>query len=110
MKRSVSTSTTSTDESFLFTRIANASRECSSTTFSSRYLRRSRVRSSTESQLHTWLRWVGLRRMQDPSFSHNRLCFGCLDETLSPSRRQMRSTRLGFTIQPSARNNAVTGR
>ena len=35
--------------------------------------------------------------MQDPSLSHGRPLFGCFAGTFSPSRRQMRSTRLWFT-------------
>ena len=36
--------------------------------------------------------------------------FGCRRGTFSPSRRQMRSTRLAFTRQPCARSSAVIRR
>ena len=42
--------------------------------------------------------------MYDPSFSHRRPRVGCFNGTFSPSRRQMRPTRLWFTCQPSAYN------
>jgi hypothetical protein len=35
---------------------------------------------------------------------------GCFVGTFSPSRRQIRSTRLNFTIQPAFRNSAVMQR
>ena len=41
-------------------------------------------------------------RTQEPSFSQSRPFFGCFPGTLSPSSRQMRSTRLTFTAQPAA--------
>ncbi len=53
---------------------------------------------------------AGLRRMQEPSFSHSRPRFDCFAGTFKPSRRQMRSTRLWLTHQPSARSNAVIRR
>jgi len=37
-------------------------------------------------------------RMQDPSASQMRPCLDCLAGTFSPSRRQIRSTRLSLTI------------
>jgi hypothetical protein len=37
--------------------------------------------------------------MHDPSASHSLLRLGCLLGTFSPSRRQMRSTRLSLIIQ-----------
>src|SRR6266550_8660145 len=40
--------------------------------------------------------------MQDPSFSHRRARFGCRAGTFSPSRRQIRSTRLSLTSQPAS--------
>ena len=42
--------------------------------------------------------------------SQSRPFFGCLLGTLSPSRRQMRSTRFTFTAQPAARSIAVIRR
>jgi hypothetical protein len=42
--------------------------------------------------------------MHDPSLSQSRLFFGCFWGTLSPSRRQIRSTRFKFTAQPSSRS------
>ena len=43
----------------------------------------------------------------DPSFSHRRPRFGCLAGTFSPSRRQIRSTRLSLTSQPAWRSNSA---
>src|SRR5262249_57914025 len=40
--------------------------------------------------------------MHDPSFSHRRARLGCRGGTFSPSRRQIRSTRLSLTSQPTA--------
>ena len=51
---------------------------------------------------HTWLPYAGLSLIQDLSLSHSRPRFGCLAGTFSPSWRQIRSTRLWFTRQPSA--------
>ena len=82
----------------------------SSTTFSILDLRPSRARSSTKSQAHTWFARSGRRRTQEPSFSHSRPRLGCRRGTFSPSRRQMRSTRLWLRRQPSARSSAVTRR
>ena len=45
--------------------------------------------------------------MQDPSFRYKRFLFFCFLGTFKPSSRQMRSTRLGFTIHPSALRRAV---
>jgi len=45
--------------------------------------------------------------MHDPSFNQSRPFFGCFWGTFSPSRRQIRSTRLAFTVQPSDRSIAV---
>ena len=45
--------------------------------------------------------------MQEPSLSHNLFLFGCLLGTLSPSRRQNRSTFLWLTCQPSIFKRAV---
>ena len=48
--------------------------------------------------------------MHDPSFSHSRFRLGCFAGTFSPSRRQIRSTRLTFTTQPALRNSAAIRR
>jgi hypothetical protein len=50
----------------------------------------------------TWLGCSGRRRTQDPSFSQSRLFFACFCGTLSPSRRQIRSTiaRQWFARKP----------
>ena len=52
----------------------------------------------------TYYRWRkqygGMSRTQDPSLSQSRPFFRCLGGTFSPSRRQIRSTRLWFTCQP----------
>ena len=45
--------------------------------------------------------------MQEPSLSHSLPRFGCLAGTFSPSRRQIRSTRLWFTRQPLLWRRAV---
>ena len=55
------------------------------------------VRSPTKSWARTWSGRSGRSRTQDPSPSRSRPRFGCLLGTLSPSRRQMRSTRFLFT-------------
>jgi hypothetical protein len=48
-------------------------------------------------------------RMQDPSASQSRPRLGCLSGTLSPSRRQIRSTRLSLTTQPAVdRSSSAT--
>jgi hypothetical protein len=46
----------------------------------------------------------------EPSVSHRRPRLGCLAGTLSPSRRQIRSTRFLFTTQPAVRSKAVIRR
>src|SRR3546814_3972518 len=51
-----------------------------------------------------------LSRMHEPSFSHSRPRFGWRWGTFSPSRRQIRSTRLWFTDQPAVCSSAVTRR
>ena len=56
------------------------------------------------------LRLIGQRRTQDPSVNHSLPRFGCFWGTFSPSCRQIRSTRLWFTIQPSRRSKAVMRR
>jgi hypothetical protein len=50
---------------------------------------------------------LGRRRTHDPSVSHNRPRLGCFLGTFSPSRRQIRSTRLSFTNQPADRSRAA---
>jgi hypothetical protein len=74
-----------------------------------RYGRPSWVRSWTKSYDQTWFGRSGLSRMQEPSFSQSRLRFFCFGGTFSPSRCQMRSTRLWFTCQPAWFSSAVTG-
>lgn len=54
--------------------------------------------------------YCGRSRMHEPSFSHSRPRLGCFCGTFSPSRRQIRSTRLWFTDQPAACSSAVTRR
>jgi len=49
----------------------------------------------------TWFGRSARSRMQDPSASHSRPRLGCLAGTFSPSRRQIRSTRLSLTTQPA---------
>ena len=110
MNRSANTSVTSAEPSLRATRIARHSRVNPSTTFSMPILRPSRVRSSTKSYAQTWLGLSGRSRTQEPSFSHNRPRFGWRAGTFNPSRRQIRSTRLRLTRQPSARSKAVTRR
>src|SRR5439155_5265432 len=76
----------------------------SSMMLSMRNLRPSWVRSSTKSYDQTWLGRSARSRMHDPSFSHRRPRLGCLAGTFSPSRRQIRSTRLSLTSQPAWRS------
>ena len=52
----------------------------------------------------------GRSRMHDPSLSQSRPLFGCFCGTFSPSRRQIRSTRLSFTTQPASRSMAAIRR
>ena len=52
----------------------------------------------------------GRRRMQEPSLSQSRPRLGRRRGTLSPSRRQIRSTRFRFTVQPADRSIAVIRR
>ena len=47
----------------------------------------------------------GRSRMHDPSESQSRPRLGCLWGTFSPSRRQIRSTRLSLTSQPACSSN-----
>ena len=47
------------------------------------------------------MRCSGRSRMHEPSVSQSRPRLGCLCGTFSPSRRQIRSTRLSFTSQPA---------
>src|SRR5207237_9558009 len=72
----------------------------SSMMLSMRNLRPSWVRSSTKSYDQTWVGRSARSRMHDPAFSHSRPRLGCLAGTFSPSRRQIRSTRLSLTSQP----------
>jgi len=46
----------------------------------------------------------------EPLLSRSRPFLGCVPGTLSPSRRQMRSTRFLFTTQPAALSRAVMRR
>ena len=48
------------------------------------------------------MRCSGRSRMHDPSASQSRPRLGCFWGTFSPSRRQIRSTRLSLTSQPAA--------
>ncbi len=66
------------------------------------------VLACTRSYAHTWSRRCGRSLMHEPSVSHSRPRLGCFLGTFSPSRRQIRSTRLWFTRQPSSRSIAVT--
>jgi hypothetical protein len=66
------------------------------------------VRSATKSYAQTWFGCSGRNRIQDPSFIHRRSRFGCRAGTLSPSLRQIRSTRFLLTPQPASRRRPVT--
>ena len=68
------------------------------------------VRSPTKSWAQTWSGRSGRSRTHDPSPSRSRPRFGCLLGTLSPSRRQMRSTRFLFTAQPACLRRAAIRR
>lgn len=59
----------------------------------------------TKSYDQKWSRWARRSRTHGPSWSHNRCFFGCRCGTLSPSRRQRRSTRLRSPVgrRPVAR-------
>jgi integrase len=48
-----------------------------------------------------------VKRMHDPSASHSRARLGCRAGTFSPSRRQIRSTRLSLTSQPPRRSSSA---
>ena len=85
---------TSRELCFRATSIARHWRVNSSTTVRNFRGLPSRVRSNTKSYAHTWLPYAGLSLIQDPSLSHSRPRLGCLAGTFSPSRRQIRSTRL----------------
>lgn len=54
--------------------------------------------------------YSGRRRMHDPSLSQRRPRFGWRSGTLRTSRRQIRSTRLWFTVHPAWHSKAVTRR
>ena len=82
----------------------------SSTTVRRRTGLPSLVRKATKSYAHTWFRRCGLSLTQEPSVTQSRPRLGCLAGTLSPSPRQIRSTRLWFTLHPSPRSMAVTRR
>ncbi len=82
----------------------------SSTTVRRRTGLPSRVRRATKSYAHTWFCRCGLRRTQEPSVNQSLPRLGCLAGTLSPSRRQIRSTRLWFTLHPSRCSIALTRR
>ena len=47
-----------------------------------------------------------LSRMQDPCASQSRPRLGCFSGTFSPSRRQIRSTRLSLTTQPAVERSS----
>ena len=64
-------------------------------------------RANTGDKAHTWSGLSGLSLMHDPSFSHNRPFLGCLLGTFSPSRRQILSTLLWFTLHPRCWSRAV---
>jgi hypothetical protein len=51
----------------------------------------------------------GRSRMHDPSASQSPLRLGCLWGTFSPSRCQIRSTRLSLIVQPAWRRSAAVG-
>lgn len=57
-----------------------------------------------------WFARSGRNRMQDLSASHNLLRLGWRCGTFSPSRRQIRATRLWFTAQPTSASNSVIRR
>ena len=50
---------------------------------------------------------LGPQAMHEPSVNHRRPRFGCFWGTFSPSRRQIRSTRLSLTSQPASRSKAA---
>ena len=78
----------------LATLIARHSLVNSSITVSILTARPSSVRQATKSYAQTCPLCSGLNLMHDPSLSQSLPLFGCLIGTFSPSRRQMRSTRL----------------
>jgi hypothetical protein len=110
MHRSERRSITSVDLSCRLIRIAKHSRVNSSMTFSVLYFLPSCARSSTKAYDHTLFGYSDRKRMQDPSLSHSRPRFGYLLGTLSPSRRQILTTRLALTHQPLCRSIAVIRR
>ncbi len=89
------------------TSIARHSRVYSSTSVSIFRGRPSEVRSATKSYDQTCFGQPGRSRKHAPSFNHRRPRRGCCWGTLSPSCRQILSTRLWFTRHPSRRNSAV---
>jgi len=94
INKSSKASRTSPLLSLRFVTMAKHSRVYSSITVSILKDRPSWVRSCTKSYAQTWFFHDGRRRTQEPSFSHKRLRLGCFNGTLSPSRRQIRATRL----------------
>ena len=83
---------------------------CSSTMVRTRSGRPSCVRSLTKSSDQTGCGRSARRRVQEPSVAQRRRRRGAWRGTRSPSWRHSRSTRLGFTRQPSARSRAVMRR
>lgn len=76
--------------------------------FSVRKILPSWVRSWTKSQDQTWFGRSGRSRTHEPSLRQRRPFFGCFCGTFSPSRRQIRFTRLWFTCQPDWFKSPVT--
>jgi hypothetical protein len=81
--------------------MARHSRVHSSTTTRSRSGSPSCVRARTKSYAHTWSFLSARSLTQLPSFSHSLPRRGCFLGTFMPACRQIRSTRLWFTFQPS---------
>lgn len=111
MNRSASASMDSVEFSFRFTPIVPLpSRLCSSRVLSirnafpsqlddawSHWERHWSERQWRGSYDQTWLRYSGLSRTQDPSFSQSRPFLDCFSGTFSPSRCHRGSSRLSFT-------------
>ncbi len=87
-------------------RIMSASLVYSSMMSSVRNTRPSWVRSWTKSWDQTWFGRSGRRRTQEPSPNQSRPFFACFCGIFSPSRRQIRSTRLWFTCPLTGRRIA----
>ncbi len=94
MNRSASAASTSSWRSWRATISARHSLLASSMMVRMRNLRPSCVRASTKSYAQTCPGYSGRSRIHEPSFNHRRPRFGCRWGTFSPSRRQIRSTRL----------------